>query len=123
MWKSAMRPRLNHPVFPLVEKLRSAVRTGRKLHLSLEEVRVLLRDEIYQPIARLEAEEMRKACDALHTNDNNSETSGSGSALTPAPGVFAGSNVVPMDAASRGARQLLQEEAELMRRRKKLKTR
>jgi len=78
-------------------------------------------DAIYEPISALEAEEIRRKCRAATANDNatSSATSGSGSDLTVEPGASAGSNVVPLGAASRGASLRLREEAELMRRRKK----
>ena len=117
-----MKPVLTHPVLDLADRLRSAVRTGRKLHLHPEHVRVLMSEAIYHAISALEAEEIRKACAAATTNDNSSEISGSGSVLTSAAGQYAGSNVFPMDAASRGASLLLREEAALMRRRKKPST-
>jgi hypothetical protein len=115
------RPDLSHPIFGFAERLRSAARTGRKLHLEPEHVQVLLSEEIYRVISAIEAEEMRAACEVATVNDNDirSEISGSGSAPTVAPGTSVGSNVIPMDAASRGASLLLREEAALMRRRKK----
>lgn len=117
-----MRPASDPPILELMDKLRSAMRTGRKLHLGQDHVQVLFRDEIYHGLARLEAEEMRKACERGIANDNNSETSGSGSGPIAAHGASAGSNGAPMDAASRGASLLLREEAALTRRRKKLRT-
>ena len=117
-----MKLDLSHPVLDLADRLRSAVRTGRKLHLHPEHVRVLMSEDIYRAISALEAEEIRKACAVASTNDNSSETSGSGSAPTSAHGQYAGSNVIPMDAASRGASLLLREEAALMRRRKRPST-
>ena len=115
------KPDLSHPIFGIAERLRSAARTGRKLHLEPEHVRLLLSEEVYGVISAIEAKEMRAACEAVtvNDNDNNSETFGCGSAPRAAPGTSAGSNVIPMDAASRGASLLLREEAALMRRRKK----
>lgn len=117
-----MKPVLSHPIFDLADRLRSAVRTGRKLHLSPEHVRVLMSEDIYHAISALEAEEIRRACAAASTNDNSSEISGCGNVPTSGPGQYAGSNVIPMDAASRGASLLLREEAALMRRRKRPST-
>jgi hypothetical protein len=115
------RPDFSHPIFGLTERLRSAARTGRKLHLEPEHIQLLLCEEIYRVISAIESKEMRAACEAVtvNDNDNNSETFGCGSAPRAAPGTSAGSNVIPMDAASRGASLLLREEAALMRRRKK----
>ena len=119
--QTASKRDLSHPIFGFAERLRSAARTGRKLHLEPEHVRLLLSEEVYGVISAMEAKEMRAACDAVTVNDNDIrlETSGSGSGGTAAPGTSAGSNVIPMDAASRGASLLLREEAALMRRRKK----
>jgi hypothetical protein len=115
------RPDFSHPIFGLTERLRSAARSGRKLHLEPEHIQLLLCEEIYRVISAIESKEMRAACEAVTVNDNDirSETSGSGSGLTAERGASAGSNVVPMDVASRGASLLLREEAALMRRRKK----
>ena len=112
---------LSHPIFELTKRLRSAAKTGRRLHLEPEHVELLLGEQIYSVITSIEAKEMRSACLAATTNDNatSSVTSGCGSGLTAEPGTSAGSNVIPMDAASRGASLLLREEAALMRRRKK----
>lgn len=115
------KPDLSHPIFGFAERLRSAARTGRKLHLEPEHVRLLLSEEVYGVISAMEAKEMRAACEPVTVNDNDIslETSGSGSGRTASPGTSAGSNVIPLDAASRGASLLLREEAALMRRRKK----
>ena len=82
---------------------------------------VLLQQPIYGLISELEAEEIRRACHAETANDNatKSATSGCGSGQTAAHGTFAASNIIPLDAASRGASQLLREEAALTRRRRK----
>jgi hypothetical protein len=85
------------------------MRTGRKLHLGQEHVRVLMSEPIYQAISNAEAEEIRRACAAVVTNDNNAGTSGSGSDQTTGPGASAGSNIVPLETASRGARLRLTE--------------
>lgn len=115
------KPDLSHPIFGFTERLRSAARTGRKLHLEPEHVRLLLSEEVYAVISTIEAKEMRAACEAATVNHNaiNSETSGSGSGPTAGLGTSAGSNVVPIAAASRGASLLLREEAALIRRRRK----
>ena len=101
------RPDLSHPIFGLMKRVRSAAGTGRKLHLDPEHVQVLLSEEVYRVICNLEAMEMRKACAAVVTNDNSVESSGSGSDPTTASGASAGSNIVPLNAASRGARSRL----------------
>jgi hypothetical protein len=114
-------PDLSHPIFEVTKRLRSAAKTGRRLHLEPEHVQLLLGEEIYSVMSAIEAKEMRSACRAATANDNatSSVTSGCGSGPTVELGPSAGSNVIPMDAASRGASLLLREEAELMRRRKK----
>ena len=95
--------------------------SGRMLRLNPTHVAVLMHDEIYALISAIEAEEIRSACRAKTVNDNDISLaiSGSGSDPTASPGTSAGSNVVPIEAASRGASLLLREEAALMRRRKK----
>lgn len=104
-----------------MKKFRSAVRTGRKLHLNTEEIAILLRPEIYETISRLEADEMRKACALSADNDNISwAASGYGSGPTPEPGASAGSSVAATDAMSRGARQRLSEAMLEVRHRRKL---
>src|SRR5690242_14302181 len=99
------KPDFSHPIFGFTERLRSAARTGRKLHLEPEHVQVLLSEEVYRIITAIEAKEMRAACEVATVNDNDirSGTSGYGRAPTAAPGASAGSKVVPMDAVSRGA--------------------
>lgn len=92
-----------------MKRVRSAAGTGRKLHLDPEHVALLLSEEVYRVICELEAMEMRRACAATVINDNNADTSGCGNATTTASGASAGSNVVPLDAASRGARSRLTE--------------
>ncbi|MGV3457320.1 hypothetical protein [Sphingomonas sp.] len=81
----------------------------------------MLFEDIYRVISAMEAQEIRAACEAATVNDNdiNLEATGSGSGQTVAPGASAGSNIVPMDALSRGASQLLREEAAQIRRRKR----
>jgi hypothetical protein len=109
------------PAIELAEKLRSAAHRGAKLRLDPTLVAVLMDENIYATISALEAQEIRRKCRAATANDNatNSATSGCGNGPTVEPGASAGSNVIPMDAASRGASLLLREEAALMRRRKK----
>jgi hypothetical protein len=107
-------------VFTLLKKLRSSVRTGRKLHLDGEEIAILLRPEIYEAISRLEAEEMRRTCALNADNDNTSwGASGCGSVSTPGPGAFAGSSAVAADAIQRGARLRLSEAMSEVRHRRK----
>ena len=108
------------PVIELAKRLRRAARNGGRLHLEPCQVAILMGDNIYGVICALEAKEIRSACAATVINDNDisSVTSGCGSEIA-APGTSAGSNVIPLDAASRGASLRLREEAALMRRRKK----
>ena len=108
-----------HRATELANKLRSAARTGRKLHLDFEHVAVLMSAPIYQAISTLEAEEIRKTCAVAQTNDNNVGSSGCGSAPTTESGASAGSNIVPLDAASRGARSRLSEAMSELQLRKK----
>ena len=109
------------PAVALAEKLRCAARRGGTLRLDATLVAILMSEPIYESISALEAEEIRRTCRAATANDNatSSATSGSGRGPTAEPGASAGSNVIPLDAASRGASLLLREEAALMRRRKK----
>ena len=109
------------PALELAEKLRSTARRGSMLRLPPPLVAVLMNERIYEQIIALEAEEIRRICRAATANDNatSSATSGCGSGPTVEPGASAGSNVIPLDAASRGASLRLREEAALMRRRKK----
>jgi hypothetical protein len=109
------------PAVELAEKLRSTARRGSMLRLTPPLVAVLMNERIYEQISALEAEEIRRTCRAATANDNatSSVTSGCGSGPTAELGTSVGSNVIPMDAASRGASLLLREEAALMRRRRK----
>ena len=109
------------PAAELADKLRTTALRGSMLRLPPPLVAVLMNERIYEQISALEAEEIRRTCQAATANDNatSSVTSGSGSGPTVELGASAASNVVPMDAASRGASLLLREEAALMRRRKK----
>ena len=93
----------------LAKKLRSSIRTGRRLHLQSPEIAVLLRDEIYSVICRLEAEEMRNTCARDADNDNSLGIIGSGSGPIPGPGASAGSSAAETDAMQRGARLRLSE--------------
>jgi hypothetical protein len=63
------RPDFSHPIFAFTERLRSAARTGRKLHLEPEHVQVLLSEELYRVISAMEAQEMSAACEAAPVND------------------------------------------------------
>ena len=112
----------SHPAIELADRVRSAMRTGRKLHLGQEHVRVLMSEAIYKAISNAEAEEIRRACAVAVINDNNVGTSGSGNGQTMAPGASAGSNIVPLDAASRGARLRLTEAKSELQLRKKQST-
>jgi hypothetical protein len=104
-----------------LKKLRSSVRTSRKLHLDREEIAILLRPEIYEAISRLEAEEMRRSCALNADNDNTSwAVSGYGSAPTPEPGASAGSSAAASEAMSRGARLRLSEAMSELRHRRRL---
>lgn len=112
------------PILSLLKKLRSSTRTDRRLHLEPQEREILLRDNIYDELCRLEAKALRGEWQLRGDNDNEEsngtslETFGSGSGLTAAPGTSAGLSVVPLGAQSRGASLLLREEADLIRRRK-----
>lgn len=110
------------PAVELAEKLRSTARRGSMLRLPPSLVAVLMNERIYEQISALEAEEIRRICNAETANDNgtSSVTSGSGSGQTVELGASAGATIIPMDAASRGASLLLREEIQGMRRRKKL---
>lgn len=66
-------------------------------------------DAIYRAICALEAEEIRRTCADAAINDNSAGTIGCGSDRTMASGASAGSNIIPLDAASRGARLRLSE--------------
>ncbi len=110
-----------HPVLGLVDRLRSAVRTGRRLHLDPEHAQVLMGEEIYLALSKLEALEMRRLCGGK-VNDRGLATSGSGNAPSSSRGQFAGSNAIPLDVVSRGASLLLREEAALTLRRRKHST-
>lgn len=110
---------LASPVFGLVDRIRSAVRTGRRLHLDPEHVKVLMADDVYLVLSRLEAREMRRLSGAATNSASSSVTSGSGSDQGPSPGTSVGSNGISKDAASRGASQLLRREVDLTLRRKR----
>lgn len=108
-----------HPVFGLVDRLRSAIRTGRRLHLDPEQAKVLMEDDVYLALSRLEAREMRRLSTPESSSASGSAISGSGSDQRSSPGISAGSSVISPDAASRGASQLLREEVALTLRRKR----
>jgi hypothetical protein len=99
------------PIVELMKRLRRAAQTpNRKLHLFNEIARVLLRHDIYQILARMEGEGMRKACVSAIANDTNSVSSGFGKGQTPEPGRSAGLKSVPeTEVTSRGARLRLSE--------------
>jgi hypothetical protein len=109
---------LANPVFGLVDRLRSAIRTGRRLRLEPEHAKVLMADEVYLALSRLEAREMRRLAGLETGTVNNLATSGYGSAPSSSRGRSAGSSAIPADAASRGASQLLRREVALTARRK-----
>jgi hypothetical protein len=113
------------PIVELMKRLRRAAQTPNgKLHLSNDAARVLLRHDIYQILARMEAEEMRRACVSATANDNNLDNSGSGNDRTLQRGTSAGSkNVTEMEATSRGARLRLFEEVRQIGRLQQPKTR
>ena len=111
-----------HPVLGLVDRLRSAIRNGRRLRLEPEHAKVLMDEEVYLALSRLEAREMRRLCASEIASDSKSVISGSGSDLASSPGRSAGSSTIPLDAVSRGASQLLREEVALTLRRKKRST-
>jgi hypothetical protein len=107
------------PIVSFAKKLRRSINNGTKLHLDCEEVAVLLHDEIYPAISRLEAEEIKKRCAREADNDNRLGIIGCGSDPTVAPGASAGSSAGEMDAMSRGARlRLFEAMSELKRPRK-----
>jgi hypothetical protein len=109
----------DHPASELANRLRSAARTGRRLHLDQGQVAVLMSESIYQTICALEAEEIRQTCAVAPIKDISAENSGSGNDRTMAAGASAGSNVIPLDAASRGARSRLSEAMSELQLRKK----
>lgn len=117
----AVRREPVHPVFGLVDRLRSAVRTGRRLHLDPEHVNVLMSDDIYLALSRLEARQMRSLSSEAVIG-SSSVTSGFGSGRSSSRGTSAGSSAAPTDAASRGANQLLRKEVALTLRRRKRST-
>ena len=102
-----MRATLSHPAFSITDKIKKAAQTGRPPKFTIPEVQILLRDEIYSAIARLEAEEMRKACEFDADNDNSSAFTGSGNEQTPALGASAGLSVGATEVMALGARQRL----------------
>jgi hypothetical protein len=113
-----VKTKAEHPVFGLVDRLRSAVRTGRRLHLDPEHVQVLMDDQVYLALSKLEAREMRRLLEAAGTATSLA-SSGSGSGPGSSPGTSAGSSAICTDAVSRGASQLLRQEVDLTLRRKR----
>ncbi|WP_243846664.1 hypothetical protein [Sphingomonas japonica] len=106
-----------------MKRLRRAAKTaGSKLHLPAYAVQVLLRSDVYDVLARLEAQAMRELCGSATANDNSLVNSGYGSARTAAPGTSAGLNDAEQDAMSRGARQRLLGEVRQISRPLRLKT-
>jgi hypothetical protein len=110
------------PVLELVDRLRSAIKTGRKVHLELEQAMVLMEEPVYLALSRLEARELRRLSAAEVDSGNRSVSSGFGSGPSFSPGRSAGLSVTALDAVSRGASQLLREEVALTLRRKKRST-
>lgn len=110
---------MNSEAAVLAHKLRSAAKTGRRLHLDPAQVGVLLHEEIYSVICRLEADAMRKQCALATANDNILGPIISGNAPELERGTSAGSNPHLTDALSRGARARALSEAKMVSRRKK----
>ena len=104
-----MRTAPPHPVFSMTGKIKKAAQTGKPVRFTTAEVEILLRDEIYLAITRLEAEVMRNECARDPDNDNSLGIIGSGNAPTAAPGASAGSSAGATDVMSLGARQRLSE--------------
>ena len=104
-----MRSALQHPVLSVTEKIKKSARTGKPTRFTAAEIEILLRDEIYLAITRLEAEVMRYGCAHDADNDNNLGGFGSGNGQIPAPGASAGLNADVTDVMSRGARLRLSE--------------
>jgi hypothetical protein len=110
------------PIFGLLDRLRSALRAGRRARLEPEHVRVLMDEEVYLAISRLEAREMRRLLETADAIDSKSGGSGSGSDRSTSPGISAGLSQTSADALSRGASRLLREEVALTARRKRRST-
>jgi hypothetical protein len=117
------KSQLANPVFGLVDRIRSAGRTGRRLHLDPEHVKVLMEEEVYLALTRREAREMQRLSALEETSASSSATSGFGNVPSVSPGTSAGSNAIPPDAVSRGASQFLRAEVARTLRRKKQSTR
>jgi hypothetical protein len=113
------KAQLTNPVFELVDRIRSAGRTGRRLHLDPEHVKLLMGEDVYLVLSRLEAREMQRLSVPDQANDSSSENSGCGSAPSASLGTSVGSNEIPPAAVSRGASQLLRTEVARTLRRKK----
>jgi hypothetical protein len=104
---------INAAILSLVKKLRSSIRTQRNLHLKPEEIAVLLHDDIFNALSRLEADALREECALAIANDNKLGLITSGSAPKPAPGTSAGSKPELTDALARGARARALSEVKL----------
>lgn len=99
-------------VIEIADRFRSAVRTGRNLHLNPEQVQALLAMGFYETLATHESATMRNsACPPAETS---SDDTGYISDQTPERGLYAGSTnrrsarsepEESADALSRGARQ------------------
>jgi hypothetical protein len=116
------KAQLSNPVFGLVDRIRSAGRTGRRLHLDPEHVKVLMEEDVYLALSRLEAREMQRLSDPEQNSGNSLATSGFGSDRSASPGTSAGLSAIPRDVVSRGASQLLRAEVARTLRRKKQST-
>ncbi len=55
-------PRDDHPVFELRRKLHSCIRTGRRLHLELDQLRILFDPRVLDALSQIEAEELQRLC-------------------------------------------------------------
>ena len=94
--KVVMRfPRLEHPVFELRRKLHSALRTGRRLHLDPEQMRVLFDRRVLEALSQIEAEELERLCAPATANVTKSAGSGSIKGRIRSSGPSAGSNQSP----------------------------
>lgn len=92
------------------------MRTGRRLHLDTEQTELLFTDEIYEAIIRLEAKELRKACAAASSNDNDLPITGFGSGPALVAGTSAGSSRSTVDLSRGGSRLLSTAVTETLRR-------
>lgn len=94
-----------NPIFELTRKLRRALKSGGRLHLDPAEVLVLLDEDIFEAISRLEAEELRKSCVPVIAAGTSSAVSGSTKGRTPDIGLSAGSTPEVEAALAPAARQ------------------